>query len=208
MLSDRFYRGPVGRGFIEGNPDLDPETSLQVDVVARYDTGGLAVSGAFYDYRISNLIERYQPGPNSFLYRNRGAARLRGAELEVRAAPRRGFSLAMTAQASRGRDEADGTPVDDIAPASVSVVARHGAGPLRSYLRATAFRSHDSAGPTEVPTPAYCLVDAGAAWRIGRRVQLAVVVRNLLDEAYPSSAGPRWVYAPGRYATVTSSVGF
>ena len=27
-LMDRFYRGPVGRGFIEGNPDLEPETSL------------------------------------------------------------------------------------------------------------------------------------------------------------------------------------
>ena len=31
ILSDRFYRGPVGRGFIEGNPDLKPETSLQFD---------------------------------------------------------------------------------------------------------------------------------------------------------------------------------
>ena len=41
MLLDRFYRGPVGRGFIEGNPDLEPETSLQTDVVARYDTGRL-----------------------------------------------------------------------------------------------------------------------------------------------------------------------
>jgi outer membrane receptor protein involved in Fe transport len=87
-------------------------------------------------------------------------------------------------------------------------VARHGAGALSSYLRATAFGSHDSPGPTEVPTPAYGLVDAGAAWRIGRRLQLAVVLRNLLDETYPSSAGPRWVYAPGRSAMVTTSVGF
>ncbi|HUE89846.1 MAG TPA: TonB-dependent receptor [Vicinamibacterales bacterium] len=35
-LSDRFYRGPVGRGFVEGNPELAPETSLQLDVVGRY----------------------------------------------------------------------------------------------------------------------------------------------------------------------------
>ena len=53
MLLDRFYRGPVGRGFIEGNPDLEPETSLQTDVVARYETGRLIFSSAFYDYRIS-----------------------------------------------------------------------------------------------------------------------------------------------------------
>ena len=86
MLMDRFYRGPVGRGFIEGNPDLEPESSLQLDVIARYDTGGVTLSSAFYDYRISNLIERYQAGPNSFLFRNRSAARIRGVELEARAA--------------------------------------------------------------------------------------------------------------------------
>jgi outer membrane receptor protein involved in Fe transport len=28
-LSDRFYRGPTGRGFITGNPELNPETSIQ-----------------------------------------------------------------------------------------------------------------------------------------------------------------------------------
>jgi outer membrane receptor protein involved in Fe transport len=32
-----FLRGPVGRGFIVGNPDLEPERSLQFDVTARYD---------------------------------------------------------------------------------------------------------------------------------------------------------------------------
>ena len=31
-LSDRYFRGPSGRGFITGNPSLEPETSLQFDV--------------------------------------------------------------------------------------------------------------------------------------------------------------------------------
>ena len=35
-LTDRFARGPVGRGFLEGHPDLDPETSRHYDVTARY----------------------------------------------------------------------------------------------------------------------------------------------------------------------------
>ena len=35
-LSDRYFRGPSGRGFITGNPDLEPETSLQFDLSARY----------------------------------------------------------------------------------------------------------------------------------------------------------------------------
>ena len=36
VLSDRYFRGPSGRGFITGNPDLDPETSVQFDVGVRY----------------------------------------------------------------------------------------------------------------------------------------------------------------------------
>ena len=35
-LTERFSRGPVGRGFLEGNPALEPETSVQFDVTARY----------------------------------------------------------------------------------------------------------------------------------------------------------------------------
>ena len=208
MLLDRFYRGPVGRGFIEGKPDLEPETSIQFDLVARYDTGRLLFSGAFYDYRISNLIERYQSGPNSFLFRNRGTARIRGAELEARAALPRAFAVSLTAQSSRGRDDDDGTPIDDVPPASIGVVMRHALPAVSSYMRVTAFASHDAAGPSEVPTPGYWLVDAGAAWQLTRHLQIVGTARNLLNESYYSSAGPRWVYAPGRRGSLTVVVRF
>ena len=208
MLLDRFYRGPVGRGFIEGNPDLEPETSIQFDLAARYDTGRLLFSGAFYDYRISNLIERYQSGPNSFLFRNRGTARIRGTELEARAGLPRAFAVSLTAQSSRGRDDDDGTPIDDVPPASIGVVMRHGLPAVSSYVRVTAFASHDAAGPSEVPTPGYWLVDAGAAWQLTRHLQIVGTARNLVNDSYYSSAGPRWVYAPGRRGSVTVVVRF
>ena len=41
-LSDRYFRGPTGRGFITGNPDLEPETSLQCDGALRYVAAALA----------------------------------------------------------------------------------------------------------------------------------------------------------------------
>lgn len=208
MLLDRFYRGLVGRGFIEGNPELEPETSLQLDVVARYDTGRLVFSGAFYDYRISHLIERYQSGANSFLFRNRSTARIQGTELEARTALPHSFGVSVTAQTSRGRDDDNGTPIDDIAPASVAVVMRHGLRAVSSYVRVSAIASHDAAGPSEVPTPGYWLVDAGAAWRVVRQLEIVGTARNLLNESYYSSAGPRWVYAPGRRGSVTVVVRF
>ena len=67
MLSDRFYRGPVGRGFMQGNPDLKPETSLQFDVSARYVAGPIQFAAAGYRYRITDLVERYAATTTLFL---------------------------------------------------------------------------------------------------------------------------------------------
>jgi outer membrane receptor protein involved in Fe transport len=208
-LSDRFYRGPVGRGFIEGNPELEPETSRQVDLTARWETGRVRLSGAYYDYRIANLVERYVVGTGNFFFRNRGAARLRGAEVEAQTDASHGLFVDLTAQVSRGRDAGDDTPIDDVAPRSVAVVVRHATGGrLASYLRAAASARHDAAGPSEVPTPGFVTLDAGAAWHWSTRVEVRGTMRNLLDQRMYSSAGPRWVYAPGRSASVTCAVVF
>ncbi len=208
-LSDRFYRGPVGRGFIEGNPDLRPETSRQVDLTARWDTRRVRLSGAYYDYRITNLVERFVVGTGNFYFRNRGAARLRGAELEAKTGLSHGVFVDLSAQVSRGRDADAGTPLDDIAPRSIAVVVRHATGRrLTSYLRGAAGGRHDAAGPSEVPTPAFVTLDAGAAWHWSTRVEVRGTARNLLDQRVYSSAGPRWVYAPGRSASATLAIGF
>jgi outer membrane receptor protein involved in Fe transport len=208
-LSDRFYRGPVGRGFIEGNPDLKPETSLQIDLGARYDAGRLRLSGAYYAYRITNLVEQYAVDATSFFFRNRGEVRLRGAEVEAQADLLRGVVLEVVAQASRGRDADNDTPIDDIAPRSVSLVVRHAlTNRLASYLRLAVIAPHDAAGPSEVPTSGYRLLDAGASWRVSWKLELRGVMRNLLNEWFYSSAGPRWVSAPGRHGSVTLVVRF
>jgi outer membrane receptor protein involved in Fe transport len=54
-----------------------------------------------------------------------------------------------------------------------------------------------------VPTGSYTLVDVGASWRVTPHLELVGTARNLLNEAYQSSAGPRWVWAPGRHAAIT-----
>jgi outer membrane receptor protein involved in Fe transport len=67
---------------------------------------------------------------------------------------------------------------------------------------------HDAAGPSEVPTPGVVLVDAGTVWRWSPHAEVRGVVRNLLDRESYSSAGPRWVYAPGRNGSLTFAVAF
>ena len=115
-LSDRFYRGPVGRGFIVGNPDLGPERSVQFDVTARYDGGRWRAGASYYHYDIADLIERYQSGTDTFLFRNRGLAQIRGVELEAQVDAGWGLTLDVSAQSGRGRAKDDGAALDDIAP--------------------------------------------------------------------------------------------
>jgi outer membrane receptor protein involved in Fe transport len=209
ILSDRFYRGPVGRGFIEGNPTLTPETSLQFDLTSQYRAGPIRFAAAVYKYRITDLIERYAATPTLFLFRNRSQAELQGIELEVQTTLSRGFALTATAEASRGRDAADHTPLDDVAPAAASVALRHSIGArIGWYSRVKAVASHDETGPSEVPTRQHTLVDAGVSWRMTQKLELRGMVRNLSNQAYESSAGPRWVWAPGRHASATIVASF
>jgi outer membrane receptor protein involved in Fe transport len=47
------------------------------------------------------------------------------------------------------------------------------------------------------------MVDVGLGWQVTSRSRVLAAFRNLLDEAYQSSAGPRWVWAPGRHGSLT-----
>ena len=64
-----------------------------------------------------------------------------------------------------------------------------------------------AAETTEAPTDD-TLHAMATAWRLMRQLQIVGTGRNLLNESYHSSAGPRWVYAPGRRGSVTVVVRF
>jgi hemoglobin/transferrin/lactoferrin receptor protein len=197
-LSDRFYRGPTGRGFVTGNPDLKPETSLQLDLGARYATGRIRLAGYFYHYRIANLIERYQTESDFFFFRNRGRTRLRGVEFEAQADLGQGYALEAAAQASRGVALDDGAALDDMSPDSLSVVLRKSFGTRFSAFGRLAWFGDDSRpGPSEIAAPGHTNVDVGASWFASPRVEVRGAVRNLLNQAYYASPDPRFVPAPG-----------
>lgn len=207
-ISDRFYRGPTGRGYITGNPDLDPETSRQVDVGARYSAARLRLAVYGYHYRITNLIERYGVGGDTFLFRNRGRATIRGVELEAQAELGGGVSLDLSAQVARGR-ALDGAWLDDIAPDLATMTLRRRIGTRgAAHVRLAVFGADGRFGPSEVATPGYTLVDAGGSWWITPQVEVRVLGRNLLNQSYYASPDPRWVWAPGRHGSVTAVVQF
>lgn len=210
VLSDRYFRGPSGRGFITGNPDLDPETSVQLDVSVHYTSSRTRAAFYAYEYRLHDLIERYEADPDFFFFRNRGRARLRGFEAEFQSTLGRGLALESAFQMARGRALDDEAYLDDVTPATLSVqlrksfVVRNGFAQLRA-----AFHAEDTRpGPTERIVPGYALLDAGAGFTVLPGVDLRVAARNLLNDQYMASQDVRTVSAPGRSVSVTAVVRF
>jgi hemoglobin/transferrin/lactoferrin receptor protein len=209
VLSDRYFRGPSGRGFITGNPHLEPETSLQFDIATRYTVARTQLVGTFYHYRIHDLVERYETQTDFFFFRNRGRARLRGAELEGRTDLGRGYSLEVAAQLARGDALDEEAFLDDVSPATFAVIGRKDFG-RRAYAHTrVAFYAEDNRpGPSEIAAPGATLIDLGLGRRLTSQLEIRAVLRNLLDDEYYASADPKFVLAPGRSFSVTAAVEF
>jgi outer membrane receptor protein involved in Fe transport len=206
-LSDRYFRGPSGRGFITANPDLEPETSLQYDLAARYAIGRTQLAAYAYHYRINGLVERYSTATDFFFFRNRGRARVRGIELEARTSLGAGVGIEAGMNIGRGTALDDNANLDDISADAVFFLVQKEFG-TRAYgqVRMAFMADDDRPGPSEIAAPGAQSVDLSGGWRFAPHLELRAVVRNLLDQAYYASPDPRWVYAPGRSGNVT--VGF
>jgi outer membrane receptor protein involved in Fe transport len=194
-LSDRYFRGPSGRGFVTGNPDLKPETSLQSDLSLRRAAGRSALGFYAYRYDIRRLIERYAQGAD-FAFRNRGEARIEGVEAEFQAHLARGFSL--EAGAAWVRSRGDGEPLDD-APAPGAWLTGRWAFPRGyAFTRVAGFDRKDDPGPTEVERPGYGLWELGGGYHLTPAVELRLTVRNTLDRHYTGSPDETADRSPGR----------
>ena len=74
---------------------------------------------------------------------------------------------------------------------------------LYAQVRASMMAEDDRPGPSEVVAPDARIIDLSAGWRFARGLELRGNVRNLLDDDFYASPDPRWVYAPGRSASLT-----
>jgi outer membrane receptor protein involved in Fe transport len=204
VLSDRYFRGPSGRGFITGNPDLTPEKSTQFDVAARFTARRVRLGAFFYQYNIDDLVERYQTQTDFFFFRNRGEGRVRGFEAESQIDFGAGFTADIAAQRARGTLLDDGTFLDDAPADNVSLQVRKALGRGFAQLRVASFAEDDRPGPTEVWYAGYTLADITGGLRLSRNIDVRLVFRNMLDREYLVSPDARAVLAPGRSLSVTT----
>jgi len=200
-LSDRYFAGVSGRGFVEGNPALKPETSLQLDLSARR-AGAVSLLGIYaYLYRIEDLIERYLDVDGVFRFRNRGEEEIRGVEVESDFDWGAGLSARLTAAWVSGEILDDGSDPDNIPAPSVTATV-HGRPGERLWWRGSYsyFFRDDHPGRTEIDVPSYGLLHASTGIEVRDDFQVSLILDNLLDSGYPASPEGDSVPAPGRTA--------
>jgi outer membrane receptor protein involved in Fe transport len=202
-LSDRYFRGPSGRGFVTGNPDLDPETALQLDLASRWTRGRTALGIYAYRYEIEDLIERFGAG-NDFLFRNRGKATIEGVELEVQTPLAASWTIEAGAAYADGATDG-GAEIDDIAAPNGWTTLRWAFDRGYVFGRVTTFLSHDEPGPTELARPGFTVFDLGGGWRFTEAIELRLAVRNAGDELYTAAADDAADRAVGRSVTLAVS---
>jgi iron complex outermembrane receptor protein len=201
LLSERYFRGPSGRGFIVGNPNLVAETADQFDLALRYQQGRTTLGFFAYLYRIDDMIERYRPA-SDFFFRNRGHAEIKGLEFEGQTPIVTGLDLQVGAAWARGEDRDTHAALADIAAPGGWLTLRWSSGRASAYARGAVFLHDDRPGPTEVSRPGYATLDAGCGWRFAEALEVRLVARNLTDRRYAGSPDEVATLAPGRNVSI------
>jgi iron complex outermembrane receptor protein len=198
-LSDRFFRGVSGRGFVVGNPDLRSERSDQFDLALRTaPSERVRVALYGYVYRVRDLVERYRSGAD-FRFRNRGEQGVAGAELEADWSPSNGLDLSAALSWARGRIRDDDSFAADVPAPFAVLTARHAVSDRAWWrLKARLVAKDDEAGPTEVETPSFAVLDFAAGVAVTKRLEAILLAANLTDERYPLSPDEDAPPAPGR----------
>lgn len=196
-LQERAYTGLVSTGdtWVLQNPDLGPETSLNVDAgfkvrYGRY-TGGFSVFRNSVDGLIALEFLGEDPDTGLLLSRfeNIDKAILQGAEFELQAFLSPAWTVFGTASYTRGTDDTTGEPLWLIPPLKTVVGVRYEGARWWSELGTRIVARQDRIPPDTVAdtyeeTPGFTVWDirAGASLGAGFHIQLAV--DNVLDKAY------------------------
>ena len=216
-----FVLGPGPGGFYVGNPWLDSEESLEVDVGASGRWGRLRFDGSFFYNRIDDYILQYvvddrfacPHGPcNLRGFRNIDHASLLGMDVGVRYALRDNLSVHGSFAYVRGENEDDDTPLPEMPPLEGRLGFRYDLFDRGMWftptLRLVQSQHRIDTAFGENVTDSFATVDLAAGWRFLGRHELTVSVENLFDKHYHEHVtredpfDGREIFEPGRVVTV------
>ena len=209
-LSERFYSGITGRGYIISKPDLKPETSFNLDAGVKFIRKRVFLGFYGFSYKIDNMIDRVKVAgsDSTYAYQNVDKGVIRGLEAEFEVFPVNAVSLFGNAALLKGRSETNDAPLNDIPSARLYLGARTWLGRFVLEASGTIMAKKDTPGPAEVVIPAAEWLNLKATYNLGDNVRFYAVLNNALNKTYYGRPDPEAMEEPGRGFIFGFSYGF
>lgn len=197
-LSELYYSGITGRGFIIANPGLKPESSFSFDTGFKF-IGQRLFAGLYgFSYEIKDLIERYLIAEKLYTYANIDKGRIRGLELEWEVFPLSGWSVFGNVSLFKGKSLETDAPLNDITPYRLFAGTRAWVGRFSVEVNGTIQQEKDDPGPAEISIPGAQTANLKASYFLAPSLNFYFVLSNLLDKSYLGRPDPEAMEEPGR----------
>ena len=196
-LSERYFSGVTGRGQVEGNPNLEPERSLNLETGLRWYGSKLFVSGDLFRNEIDDYIERIEGEPDLLTFVNLISGTVQGVEAEGRYQIDKHWSFEFGAHLMEGEDDR-GEPLSDIPANRFYLGGKWQRGSWLAQLRWEERSDKDDPGSGEKPIPSASLLSGSLEYELAEGLWLSANGRNLLDTSYFNSADRKVPYSAGR----------
>jgi outer membrane receptor protein involved in Fe transport len=183
---------------IIAKPDLDPESSLNIDGGIKYFGKKLFVGLYAFRYRIDDMIERYLVEPQLYTYGNVDRGAISGYELEVQCSPLSGWTIFGNVYSFNGTSTETDSPLNDVPPPRLYLGSKLWIGRLSLELDGTLQSRKKNPGPAEISIPGYQIVNLKASYLIRYNLKIYAVFSNMFDSLYYARPDPDSVFEPGR----------
>lgn len=207
-ISELFYTGVTGRGFITANPDLKPETSMNLDIGLKIFRNRYFFGLYAFHYRVNHLIERYQSMDDLYHYGNVDNGCIQGLEMEWECTPVPGWLVFGNVFVFDGASVDTGIPLNDIPAPRMIVGTKFWIQRFSIEIRGWIQRPKNDPGPAEVEVAGYERLDLKTGCVLGASLRVYLIVSNALNRIYTAGPDPLAVEAPGRSLMLGLSYGF
>jgi hemoglobin/transferrin/lactoferrin receptor protein len=198
-VSELFYTGLTGRGTVFGNPDLEPEKSLNLDIGFRYLHEKFFASLYGFSNSIDNMIQKFGGmEEEEYFYRNLTSGRIYGLEGEFYFSLMKNVEFFINFHHMAGKEKDTDTALNYIPPSRLTFWGKYSPGKCWIEPRVTLTSAVKDPGPLEMETDGYVLFDTILGVKVTSNLTLVAIAQNILDETYRASADEAGVDASGR----------
>ncbi|UCE40075.1 MAG: TonB-dependent receptor [Candidatus Aminicenantes bacterium] len=201
-VSELFYTGLTGRGTVFGNPDLEPEKSLNLDIGFRYLHEKFFASIYGFSNSINDMIQKYGGfEEEEYFYRNLTSGQIYGFEGEFYLSLMKNVELFINFHHMVGKEKGEkntDAALNYIPPSRLTFWGKYSPGKFWVEPRVTLTSAVRDPGPLEIEIDGYVLFDTIFGLKINDSLTLVAIAQNIFDQTYRASADEAGVDAPGQ----------